>query len=366
MKKNRHHFFLGIFVLVGFLLLASSVTILGANKLFEDYLMIETYIEESVSGLEKGSAVKFRGISIGKVQTITIVSRIYRTQKSYAYVLVKVFIKDLPTPAGGALDQRIEDRVIQGLRVSLSSSAITGSSYLECAYVPDPTETPKLDIDWTPTEVYVPSVPSTLLRFQHSLDALLDNLAKTDIQGVVAAARDTLRVFEKSMTDLNLSGISKSAQVLLDRAGSAVETAGKDIDGMSTEINTTLAQIRTQFGNTLKNADRTLVSINEVIDSGELKKSFSRLATVLDNADLAVKDLRALASRTDRTVAGVEQIVRGRGREVEIAISSLRVVLQNLSSLTSTLQEFPSLLFVGNAPKRRGESAAHIPEAAKK
>ena len=129
MKQNRHHFFLGMFVLIGGLILACSVTVLGANKLFEDYLMIETYIEESVSGLEKGSAVKFRGISIGKVQAITIVSRIYRTQKSYAYVLVKVFIKDLPTPAGGSLYQRIEDRVIQGLRVSLSSSAITGSSY---------------------------------------------------------------------------------------------------------------------------------------------------------------------------------------------------------------------------------------------
>ena len=154
MIQNKHNFVLGSFVLSGIALIGTSVTILGANALWEDYLIMETYIEESVSGLERGSEVKFRGITIGKVEEITTASKVYDTVKSYAYVRVKVFTSALPVPPGAQHDHTIEDRVNQGLRVSLASANITGGSYLETDYM-DAATTPSLEIDWTPTSVYV-------------------------------------------------------------------------------------------------------------------------------------------------------------------------------------------------------------------
>jgi phospholipid/cholesterol/gamma-HCH transport system substrate-binding protein len=348
--QNKHHFVLGSFVLSGIALIGTSVTILGANALWEDYLIMETYIKESVSGLETGSPVKFRGITVGKVEEITTVSKVYDTMKSYAYVRVKVFTSALPIPPGAQPDHRIEDRVSQGLRVSLASSGITGGSYIEADYL-DSSKTPNLAIDWTPTAIYVPSVPSTLLRFRVSLDALLDNLAKTDIQGVVAAARDTLRGFEKSMTDLDLAGLSKRTQTLLEEAATTVASAGQDFDKLTVEVNETLRGVRGTFGTTFKTADATLAAVNELLEKGKLEESLARLASLLEQADATVKEVRALAGRTDQTVAGIGQIVRGRSRDLTGAISNLRQILQNLNSLTGTLERYPSLLFVGNAPK---------------
>lgn len=354
MKQNRHNLFLGSFVLAAVALLGGSVTVLGARTLWEDFVMIETYIDESVNGLEKGSAVKFRGITIGRVDRITTVAQVYRTQLPYAYVLIKVYVKNVPKPTGGlSMDDTIEDRVTHGLRMSLAKLGVTGGSYLETDYITDATTAPKLNIDWTPTEVYVPSVPSTLLRIERSFDAVLGKLAETDIEGVVAAARDTLKQFETSMRDLDLAGLSRSTQSLLAKTATAVEGAGEDVDTLSKELTTTIAHIRTRFDSTMKLADQTFSSIDSAVQTAEWKKTFSRFGTVLENADAAVKDLRALATRTNRTVAGVEQIVRGRGRSVEIAIANLREVLQNLNSLTGTLQKYPSLLFVGNPPKPR-------------
>ena len=95
MKQHRHHFFLGIFVLTATLLVAGAVTVLGANTLWEEFLMVETYIEESVKGLERGSPVTFKGMTVGKVQRITPIFQIYPTEKRYAYVLIKIYVKNI-------------------------------------------------------------------------------------------------------------------------------------------------------------------------------------------------------------------------------------------------------------------------------
>jgi paraquat-inducible protein B len=348
--QNKHNFVLGSFVLSGIALIGTSVTILGANALWEDYLIMETYIEESVSGLERGSEVKFRGITIGKVEEITTVSKVYDTVKSYAYVRVKVFTSALPVPPGAQHDHTIEDRVNQGLRVSLASANITGGSYLETDYM-DAATTPSLEIDWTPTSVYVPSVPSTLMRFQASLDTLLGNLAKTDIKGVVAAARDTFREIEKSMKGIDLGSLNQRAMAFLGKAGTTIDGAGKDLDQLTAEVSETLKSIRGSVETTFKSADSTLGKVNTILANGKLEESLERLAGVLAQADSSIKEIRILTGHTDQAVVGIGRIVRGRSRDLAIAISNLREILDNLNTLTGTLNQYPSLLFVGNPPK---------------
>ena len=350
-QSSNHHFFLGIFVLAGFGLIATAVTLLGAKTLWEDYEIMETYIEESVSGLEVGSPVKFRGITVGKVTLITTVARVYETKESYALVRVRVQTKALSIPLGETASDTLTDRVRNGLRVTLASSGITGGSYLETEYRSAKHKDTELKFDWEPAEIYVPSFPSTLLRLGNSLDTVLDNLAKTDIQGVVAAARDTLREFETSMADVDFKGLSTNAQDLMSNAATTVKTAGTDFDALSKEITKTMAAMRKTFDTTFATADQTLAKVNDAIDRGKLVESMAKLSTLLTDAERAVEDIRLLTKRADHTVASIGQIVRGRSREVQIAICNLREILENINSLTGTLTEYPSLLFVGNAPK---------------
>lgn len=62
MSAQANYFKLGIFVIVAVTLLCAGVVVLGGAKLFERTFVIETYMTESVEGIAKGSAVKYRGI----------------------------------------------------------------------------------------------------------------------------------------------------------------------------------------------------------------------------------------------------------------------------------------------------------------
>ena len=48
---------------------------------FKEAALVETYIEESVQGLDIGSPMKFRGVLVGKVEEITLTSAVYDTKR---------------------------------------------------------------------------------------------------------------------------------------------------------------------------------------------------------------------------------------------------------------------------------------------
>ena len=360
MKKDTHNLFLGIFVLCGMGLLLAAVTFLGARSLWEDKVLVETYIDESVHGLDVGSAVAFRGIKVGEVKEVTVVSQVYDTDLSYALVRAEVLRDSLAIRQGATVGDTFQERVINGLRVSLAPSGLTGGAYLETEYISDPSQAGTLlTIDWEPENIYVPSRESTLEGFVKSLESVLDNLSRTDIEGVVAAARDTLREFESSMQELDFGGLSNEAQSLMSTARATVERVGTDLDVLTAEVNTSLAEIRASLGVTLGEADTafttattTFDKVNGVIDQSEIEASLARLSELLEQADDAVQGFDQLTKNADRAVVGAGQVIRGRSRELEVAISNLREILENINSLTGTLEEYPSLLFLGNPPDR--------------
>ena len=71
MKQNTRYFYIGCFVLTGFLLLAFGCILFGGSELFARKVYFETYFNSSVQGLDAGGAVKFRGVPIGKVTSET-------------------------------------------------------------------------------------------------------------------------------------------------------------------------------------------------------------------------------------------------------------------------------------------------------
>ena len=62
----------GIFVLLGFALATGSIIWLGMSNYFEKGLYYVAYFDESVQGLDKDSPVKYRGVSIGRVESINV------------------------------------------------------------------------------------------------------------------------------------------------------------------------------------------------------------------------------------------------------------------------------------------------------
>jgi hypothetical protein len=74
---EARYYRVGLFVFLGMLAIVAAIITLGGRGLFQDPLMFETYFEESVQGLEVGSAVMFRGVPLGTVSGIGLVSEYY-------------------------------------------------------------------------------------------------------------------------------------------------------------------------------------------------------------------------------------------------------------------------------------------------
>jgi len=72
MSNKSSKFLIGLFVIVGSLICAVIIIWVGASKIFMKGSLYAVYFDESVQGLQVDSAIKYRGVEIGKVQSIDV------------------------------------------------------------------------------------------------------------------------------------------------------------------------------------------------------------------------------------------------------------------------------------------------------
>ncbi|HWO09338.1 MAG TPA: MlaD family protein, partial [Polyangiaceae bacterium] len=72
MATGTNHYKLGLFVLLGMAVALAFVITLGARNWNAATVRYVSYFDESVQGLEVGSPVKFRGVTVGRVAIIGV------------------------------------------------------------------------------------------------------------------------------------------------------------------------------------------------------------------------------------------------------------------------------------------------------
>jgi len=172
-----------MFVIITVVILLIGIFFLGARDLFRKEWKFETYFDQSVQGLEVGSPVKMKGVTMGSVQKICFAYEEYDTQHPYVYVL---FSCDPETIGARKMDQTpeqlketVKKLTAEGMRLTLDVQGITGTAILDAEfYEPDKYEA--LKIDWDPKYPYVPSIPGSLARMGETLEKTLDNLSQVD------------------------------------------------------------------------------------------------------------------------------------------------------------------------------------------
>ena len=95
--NNLSYFKIGLFVISATIIGVLGVVVLGVGTIFQKRTWVETYIDESVQGLDVGSPVKFRGVPVGKVEQITLTSVEYSTRRRYVVVRIGLIGRNLST-----------------------------------------------------------------------------------------------------------------------------------------------------------------------------------------------------------------------------------------------------------------------------
>src|SRR4051794_14822997 len=72
MTAPTNHWKLGLFVVVGVLVGLSAAVYLGSRALPREAVTYTSYFDETITGLETGSPVRYRGVPIGSISEIAI------------------------------------------------------------------------------------------------------------------------------------------------------------------------------------------------------------------------------------------------------------------------------------------------------
>lgn len=343
MKKNRHYFAIGLFVILGFVLFAAGCVLFGGSNLFSEKVEMETYIDDSVQGLDVGSPVKFRGLRIGTVEKIGFAGPIYadsvsltsddvEARRPFTYIRILFSLDTRKHPA--FTEEHLKEMIRRGLRASLELQGITGSIYVNLDFQNDKSETP-LDFPWEPEALYIPSSPTELQDLMNVVKSIAHEIAEIDFEKAADAITALTKNVDQTLTAAKLPELSASARQLV-----VVLTE------QSQKLGSMLAQIDTES----LNSDLQRLSENLAISAETLREELPKLTNsadaTLEQTQTALADASQLIKDLSETLRTFKESVNPKvmGAELTEALSTLSRTGANIEALVNELRERPSRL----------------------
>jgi len=318
------------FLRVGLLLVASAagavalVMFLGRDRVREGQ-HYETYFKESVQGLDVGAPVKYRGVTLGQVEEIGLVTSAYMNQVAldvHAPEAQQVFVRWVIDPKRLGQATNIATAVNVGLRARLASQGITGLVYIELDFA-DPTRFPYEKPTWQPKESYLPSMPSTITQVQDAAQALATKLQSVDFAGMATTAQHFI-------DDSDL--LVKSLRAGVDAAD--LPGLMSDLRGLAGDLRATTTTLR---GTLDSKESRTLITASTQA-AERLAAATAKLPAFIAALEAGVK--RADASTSDLT-ADLVPVLR-----------DARAAVANLRETTEALRRYPGAVLLSAPPPR--------------
>lgn len=337
MSNKATYLRVGLFIVVGLALSVGVVMFLGRNTV-SDGLVYETYFGESVQGLDIGASVKYRGVTLGQVTQIALVSAVYPesmpaddVKRSYQLVVVRYVVD--PSRLGAVPSS--EAAVAQGLRARLAAQGLTGLAYLELDFVA-PERFPALVVPWTPQAFNIPSMPSTVSQVQDAVTSVLDRLKSVDYAGLVARTNLLLDDMHHQLTVGEVSTVLRDTAAITSTLRRTLDAAGLD---------ETAADLRAAAS-----ALRGLASGKE---TAGMVAAASRAADQLADAARKLPPLiAALQSSTRRADDGLADLTA----TLAPVLRDARAAVNNLRDTSEALRRYPASSLFGGPPPRESRN----------
>lgn len=317
----------GVFVLTGFTIAFIAIIWLGMSSQFEKGRYFSAYFDESVQGLSKDSPLKYRGVSVGRVDSI---------QVAPDATLIEVVLK-------------IETDLKPGeaMVAQLKSVGITGIMFMELdrRETGEPNMSPKLT--FKPKYPVVYTKPSEIRRMIGSFDEVLNQFKSMDLRGLSERFKALLSRVDTSVADLELARLSMEIRDALTRwnaAVGAVEAAGTDLSRLTRHAGKTVGQIETAFvhvdGLVADSRDDVTLALAEIRQTVQTANAF-----LGQSAALVSQGNHLLKQEGSRLMDVQDQLA--------MTLENMALAGQNLNQLIETLSAQPSrLLFAAPPPPR--------------
>jgi phospholipid/cholesterol/gamma-HCH transport system substrate-binding protein len=306
MEREANYAAVGAFVLLIALLGGLFVYWYSDTREHKVYRRFEIYFDGSISGLERGAAVRYLGVGVGRVMRLSIDPR----DPGRVQVIVDI---DSTTP--------ISDRTL----AELGLQGVTGLLYIDLQQIPADTQPP-------PT---VPGIDYPVIRSARSrVDLLLARLPD-----VLASAGEVVDRAARVLNDRNITSIS-NAIGNLDKATADLPRTLREVSALVNQLHAATADLAAAA----KGARQVLdASGPQVMAAAQRVREISEhIAHASEQIDQLIGDNRQeLRAFTREGLPELERLVRDG-----------RAAAQEIRALSSSLRENPSQLFY--QPSARG------------
>ncbi len=261
----------------------------GTGQCSDERVVVVTVFQGSVTGLQVGSPVEFRGVPVG---TVTSIKALYDPEKTSFKIPVYMSLnrdsvtdirsdERAPSP-----EEEIKKMIEAGLRARLDiRSLITGTKFVALDFRPD---TPAI---LAGIEGDVPEIPSTASPLD-KVTSLFDKLDVDALAGKAVLTMDGISALVNSpilaSTIENLDNTARNANELVLQLQADTRKLSQTAIATLEQTRQTVAAVETALATTLSDVSRLSNSTDE------------RLARVAEKLDTALSAVQTLATNLDQ------------------------------------------------------------------
>jgi len=312
---------IGAFVLGALALLVAAVLILGSGKLFTREFVYITYFAGSVKGLSVGAPVVFRGVKVGRVTDISIMTNPQSNELKIPVLFTVNPAKFKGTRVEFQRDAAaIRKAVGLGLRTQLQTqSFVTGQLMLALDFFP---EKSAAYVGWDKDTRYpeIPSIPSDIEELYKIVGAL-------PIKKIAENLNETLASIDQLVHSID----AKQTTETLVSAVREVQTLVRHVDAKLGPVVASITKTSGAAAATLEETRETMVAVKGLVATSQgtfdaaqaaLKQSAETLQAYAPDSPLITelnKTLRQLSatSRSFRNLSDYlerhpESLIRGK------------------------------------------------------
>ncbi|HEY6431330.1 MAG TPA: MlaD family protein [Acetobacteraceae bacterium] len=323
----------GLLILGGIIVVLALVWFLRGGQITRGTLF-ETYFDESVQGLQVGSDVQYRGVPVGRVTALGVVSAEYGGGRDTAAPLYRaVYVRYLVDTAKIGHFANVSEAVQGGLRARLGTRLITGLSYIDLDFV-NPTSHPVPTLPWQPLAAFVPSIPSAFTQVQNAGQEVLAKLDQIDFGALIASVTELSNDLRAEIDSGDLHKTLTAAQELLATSNQAVK--GADLPGLSA------------------NLQRTSDSLQGLATNPDLAKLLKGGALATDRLAELTGRMGALITALEGTVRQAQAGAANLQAGLQPILTNLSSASQNLRELAESLRQYPAQVLSAPPPPTRG------------
>jgi paraquat-inducible protein B len=318
MKKKINPTMIGVFVVGAIALAVAAVIVFGSGRFFAERETYISFFEDSVFGLNQGAPVNCRGVKIGSVTDIRLLSD-NKHMKIYIAVTYEIEPKKFHVHGKRLTFDHPEDRLDQliqyGLRVNLEQqSFLTRQMMLVLDFRPN------TEVNLVGFQTRYPEIPTIKSKMQE----LMESLEELPLQEIANSIRDALKGIEEVVHSPEvaesleaLKGTMRAAEDLVKKLEVQIDPLMANLDG------------------TLRNARKLLKNVDSKVDplASSVEETLEATSRAIGEAEETIESLQSTAGEDSALVNALTAALT----ELTAASRSIRILAETLENQPESL-----------------------------